>query len=100
MNWEEFLVNIGNIPAGSEKVVIFKSRGPLEIKSVEPSCGCMRYLGYDKEKGELRISYYASQIPFHLRGQGGYDIAYKEVDVVYRDGTRDVLSIRGKVIAR
>lgn len=100
MNWEEFSVNVGNIPAGSEKVVIFKSKGPLEIRSIEPSCGCIRNLGYNKETRELRISYYASQIPFHLRGQGGYEIMYKEISVIYKDGSSDTLSIKGRVVVK
>jgi hypothetical protein len=90
-HWKNPTVNLGVIKAGTSKKVVFHALPTIpSIKEIAPYCGCTT-TNYDKEKGELIITYSNSPIPMQV--QGSQSIS-KRIDIFYSDGLTEVLTIK------
>jgi hypothetical protein len=90
-HWKNPTVNLGVIQAGTPKKVVFYSLPTMPtIEKVTPYCGCTT-TNYNKEKGELVITYSNSKIPMQVQGPQSIS---KRIDVLYTDGLTEILTIK------
>jgi hypothetical protein len=90
-HWKNPIINLGMIKAGKPEKVTFIALSTMPIiESIKPYCGCTT-TNYDKEKGELVITYSNSPIPMQV--QGSQSIS-KRIDIFYSDGLTEVLTIK------
>ena len=90
-HWKNPEINLGIIKAGSPKKVTFTALpGMPTIESIKPYCGCTTS-SYDKNKGELNITYSNSTIPMQVMGAQSIN---KRIDILYEDGLTEILTIK------
>lgn len=90
-HWKNPTINLGIIKAGTpKKVTFFALPNMPAIEKITPYCGCTT-TNYNKEKGELDITYSNSQIPMQVQGPQSIT---KRIDILYQDGLTDVLTIK------
>lgn len=90
-HWKNPIINLGVIQAGTPKKVTFYALpGMPSIEKITPYCGCTT-TNYNKEKGELVITYSNSKIPVQVQGPQSTS---KRIDILYSDGLTDVLNIK------
>ena len=94
-HWKSKIKNLGTITVGKTQRVVYQSLTSLEVKNISSSCGCTSPT-YDAGKKELVVKYTPNPIPVHLRTLGFYN-SVKTITVYYKDGTRDVLTLKAKV---
>lgn len=92
--WESTVVDIGEIGTNVETTVYFNSTTPLEIESIEPSCGCTSAT-YDGK--DLKAVFNTGDIPVHLKQQGYYKTS-KDIKVTYKGGDVDTLTFKVKIV--
>jgi len=99
MNWENILINLGNVKEKSRTVFKFKSVRPLDIEKVKPSCGaCTYYKKYNPETGELKVTFKSGSLPKHLAINPGYQYVRKALTVTYTSGEVEVISFTAKIV--
>jgi hypothetical protein len=94
-HWKNSTVNLGVLKAGTPKKVVFYALPTMpSIEKITPYCGCTT-TNYNKEKGELVITYSNSKIPFQVQGPQSIT---KRIDILYTNGLTDVLTIKATKI--
>jgi hypothetical protein len=94
-HWKNPEINLGVIKAGSPKKVTFIALPNMPaIDKITPYCGCTTS-SYDRNKGELNITYSNAAIPMQVIGAQSIN---KRIDILYADGLTEVLTIRATKI--
>lgn len=94
-HWKNPIIDLGLIKAGSPVKLTFVALPNIPpIKEIKPYCGCTASK-YDKDKGELSVTYSNRPIPNQVVGTQSIT---KRIDVKYEDGKVDVLTIKGNKI--
>jgi hypothetical protein len=95
IHWKNPTINLGVIKAGPSKKAVFKGLDTMpEIKVITPYCGCTA-TEFNKQTKELHITYSNSSIPDQVQGPQSIS---KRIDVLYVDGTTDILTINATKI--
>ncbi len=93
MNWQTTTFEFGKIRKNSKLTVTFQANpGIPEISDFVTPCGCTK-VKWDGSTRKLTILYKAGEIPNHL-GFSNQRVT-KYVHVYYKDGTSDILTIKG-----
>lgn len=104
INWENKLMNLGDVETGSTNNTsfTFEEDSNIEIVEVKAACGCTA----PRIKGNtVKVTYYArNDIPAHLREQGFVNVL-KSVTVRYRivstnETKEDTLHIKARVVPK
>lgn len=85
--WTKTEVDAGKIKENSTLAVAFKYEGIGTEFQFRPSCGCTA-VNFDATTGNLSVTVKVSQIPFHLKKQGSYEL-YKTIYVSYKENNTD-----------
>jgi len=96
MNWDKTSIDLGEVKQNKRQIIDFKVLKDLDIAQLSSSCGCSKP-NFDKENGILRVYYNPSEIPYHRRKDGFYNME-KSIDVRYGDDTTEVLFFSARVI--
>ena len=81
--WTKTEIDAGKIKENSTLVIAFRYEGVGTEFQFRPSCGCTS-VSFDAKTGNLSVTLKVSQIPYHLRKQGSYEI-YKTIYVSYKE---------------
>lgn len=85
-------INFGTVNRNSTKVITFNALSTIPaIIDIIVSCGCTKCKWYPESR-ELKVTYKAGEIPNQVIGN--QDVR-KEITVVYKDRTSEVLEIIG-----
>lgn len=94
IEWENKEIDLGDIPENKRMTMVFKPKSDLSnIESLTSSCGCSK--PEITEKG-VKVHYKSGRIPKHLQKYNSQAIR-KTITVVYRDGSKDILSFKGVI---
>lgn len=90
--WQSKKVDFGTIRRNTSRNFEFQGLITIpEIKEVRPGCGCTK-VKYDSDTRLLKVRFDAGEIPNHIEGD---QRVFKTVDIIYKDGSKDVLIIEG-----
>lgn len=90
-HWITPEINLGIIKAGTPKKVTFIALpNTPAINKITPYCGCTTTT-YDREKGQLVITYSNKQIPNQVKS---VQTINKRIDILYADGLTEILTIK------
>lgn len=93
-NWENYVVNIGNVKQKTTHLIKFKSLHHLDIDRVALSCtSCTKFIDY--EKNELTLQYKGDEFPKHLMSTEDTIPIEKWVTIYYKNGLKDELRFIG-----
>lgn len=95
MRWKNMTKNLGRIVVGKKQTVVFQANETLDIANITSSCGCTKPF-YSKSKNQISVEFTPGKIPIHLALEGQYTTT-KTVTVYYKDGSKDILSIKANV---
>lgn len=85
--WTKTEIDAGKIKEKSTLVIAFQYEGIGTEFQFRPSCGCTS-VHFDAKTGNLSVTVKVSEIPFHLRKQGNYEL-YKTIYVSYKENDID-----------
>lgn len=95
-HWKNLNINLGVIKAGKARKVVFEALTDIpEITAITPYCGCTAPEKYNKEKKTLTIIYSNGTIPNQVQGPQSIN---KRIDVTYKTGETDILTIKATKI--
>ena len=93
-NFEATRIDLGLIKGKSKQEIIFKAKRSLDIAGLKPSCGCSSAV-YKKFKRQLVINYKPGTVPSQVKAQ--FMTVYKTIDVLYKDGSVEVLTFSAQI---
>lgn len=98
MEWEKPYINLGSIKERVTVPMEFKYLGDKEVKEVNPGCVKCTTVSYNHNTKVLSAKYSPGRLPKHLEGTFYSVNINKPIEVVYTDGTKDVLYFSAKII--
>ena len=95
--WQTTTVNLGKMTPGQSRKARFVWDGDFpDIVNVIASCGCMS-TGFSAGLKEVYTTINIATFPKHMKGAGEVNFV-KNLVVNYRDGSKEVLYVTGKLI--
>ena len=95
-NWQTTFKDLGKVKVGTSKKIKFKMINIVEVKEFKSSCGCTKP-EFNKNTGELTLTYKVGKFPTHLLHQDSYQ-SVKWVTVIYPNERQEKLSFRATII--
>lgn len=96
--WENTVLDLGSVKQGKKVRFNFVSNSELDIVETKAGCSdCTIVKNYKKEEKVLPVIFKAAKIPTHLKTQGYVDFR-KGIIVYYKDGTKEQLLFKGRII--
>ena len=96
MNWIKETIELGKIKPNKEISFKYHYEGDKEIKEVIP--GCKSCTTATLKEDIVYVTYKSTDFPQHLRNEKDEVEFEKTIDVVYEDGSIDVLSFEGTLV--
>lgn len=93
--WKETVISLGQIKEDSLNIFSFESKEPLQIRSIEPTCGTCTTVSMYKDN-KFKVTYIADMIPEHVK-ELPYVIS-KEIKVTYMDNMVERLKFVARII--
>jgi hypothetical protein len=91
-HFKEQEINFGTIKQKSSKTLTFNAEIQIpKISDIQVACGCTK-VKWNEVDRTLTVDYKAGNIPNQVVGDQAVN---KEVEVFYRDGTSETLTIKG-----
>lgn len=95
--WKQTLIDLGSIKEKKKVKFNFESLVPLDILKAKPGCANCTTIG-KYENNLLPITFKPGSISKHLKNSIGYQDFRKSVILYYKDGTKEILKFKGRIL--